>query len=141
MALGVPRVHAVKIRPEERGLLPALAGTHLDDDVLLVEGIARHELRAQTFGEVIGLRREEGGLLAGEVAQVGVITIDELLRLSEPLLVLAKRADGLDDRRKRRELLTDLADGVAAGRRFRVRAFSLELLSTPFHRRRTPAGA
>src|SRR5207253_3037057 len=132
MALGVPRVHAVKIRPEERGLLPALAGTHLDDDVLLVEGIARHELRAQTFGEVIGLRREEGGLLAGEVAQVGVITIDELLRLSEPLLGLAKRADGLDDRRKRRELLTDLADAVAVGRRFGIRDFSLELLITPF---------
>src|SRR5437773_1858941 len=114
------------------GGVHALAGTHLDDDVLLVEGIARHELRAQTFGEVIGLRREKGGLLAGEVAQVGVITIDELLRLSEPLLGLAKRADGLDDRRKRRELLTDLADAVAVGRRFGIRDFSLELLITLF---------
>src|SRR5438105_4383650 len=68
MALGVPRVHPVKIRPKERGLLPGLA----------------------------------------------------------------KRADGLDDRRKRRELLTDLADAVAVGRRFGIRDFSLELLITPF---------
>src|SRR6266480_4407549 len=51
--------------------------------------------------------------IAGE--ERGVVPFGELLRFGEALLDVTKRADGLDDRGERRELLTDLADAVAIG--------------------------
>ena len=46
MPFGVAGVHAVEVGGEERGFLAALAGADLDDDVLLIERVARDELRA-----------------------------------------------------------------------------------------------
>src|SRR6266550_1449693 len=132
MPLGVARVHPVEVRSEERRLFPAFARADLDDDVLFVKRVARHELGAQAFGEVVGLRRKLGDLLAGEVVHLGIVPLDELLRLPEALLGLAQRADGLDDRRERRELLTDLADPVSVRRRLGIRDFSLQLFIAPF---------
>src|SRR5439155_5906857 len=95
VALGVTRVHPIQIRREERGLFPALAGAYFEDDVLLVERIARHELSAQACDELLGFRGELHDFLAGEVAHVRVVAFEELLRFGKALLDIAKRADGL----------------------------------------------
>src|SRR5256714_2837271 len=113
MTLRVTEVHLVEIASEERGLFPALPGPYFHDDVLFVERIARHELCAKTRRELSHLGRELGDLLKREIAHVGVVPFGELFRLDEALLDVTKRADGLDDRGERRELLADLADAVA----------------------------
>src|SRR6185369_605707 len=77
MPFGVARVHAVEIEREERGLFPALAGADLDDDVLLIEWIARHELAAKLHQRFLELARRGREVLARDVAQVAVVGIDE----------------------------------------------------------------
>src|SRR3989454_11083488 len=70
LALGVLRVHARQVRGEQRGLLAARAGADLDEDVLLVVGIARQEQALQLVLE----RR----LAGGEVVHLGLSELDEL---------------------------------------------------------------
>ena len=45
--LGVPGVHAEQVAGEQRGLLAALAGLHLEDGVLVVGRVARDQQPAQ----------------------------------------------------------------------------------------------
>src|SRR2546426_3110663 len=70
LALGVLRVHTRQLRGEQRGLLAACAGADLDEDVLLVVGIARQEQALQLVLE----RR----LAGGEVVHLGLSELDEL---------------------------------------------------------------
>src|SRR5205814_1605410 len=111
---------------------PALACAYFEDDVLLVERIARHELSAQTSDELLGFRGELHDFLAGEVAHVRVVAFGELLRFGEALLDITKRADSLDDRGERRELLADIADAVAIGCCLGRADRALELLVATF---------
>src|SRR5438105_883975 len=115
MSLRITEVHLVEIAGEERGLFPTLPRADLNDDVLFVERIARHQLRAKTRRQLAHLGAKLGDLLEREVAHVAVVPFGELLRFGEPLLNVTKRADGLDDRGEGRELLADLADAVAIG--------------------------
>src|SRR5919107_2846829 len=50
--VGVASVHVVDLTSEESRLIPAGPGPDLDDDVLVVVGVAVDELRPNTFGEV-----------------------------------------------------------------------------------------
>jgi hypothetical protein len=128
MALGVARVHAVEIEREERGLFPALAGTDLDDDVLLVEWIARDELRAKLRKHLVELTGRRREVLARDVAQIGVVRVDEQPSFLEAPLRVAQRADRVDDRRQLRELLSDLADALVAAGHLRVGHEAVELV-------------
>ena len=75
LGLGVAGVHPQQVAGEQRGLLAALAGLHLEDRVLVVGGVARHEQPAELLlggleavGQGLGLggeRRVLGGQLAG----------------------------------------------------------------------------
>src|SRR5438034_5238401 len=128
MPLGISRVHPVEIAGKQRGLFPALARADLDDDVLLVEGIARHELCTEPGDQLLRPGRELGDFLLREVAHVRVVALGELLRVGEAALGVAQRADRFHDRREGRELLADLADPVAVRRRRGIADRPLELL-------------
>src|SRR2546422_3610191 len=133
MAFGVSQGHLVEVAGKQGRLFPTLAAADLDDHVLLVERIARHELGAESRGELPSPCGELRDLLAGEVAEVRVVAFDELLRPGEPSLRLAQRPDRLDDRSERRQLLTDLADAVAVGGCLGIRYLALELLVAPLN--------
>src|SRR5688500_2035998 len=68
MTLGVARVHPVEIEREERCLFSTFAGADLDDDVLLVERIARHELGAKSCDALVDLPRRGCHVFAVDVA-------------------------------------------------------------------------
>ena len=103
LPLRVPQVHPQQVAREQRRLLAALAGFHLEDDVLVVHGVPRDQVLVQLLlelrpaaAQVLGLGRERR-VLRGELAG-GRLVGGRLL----PLVV------GLDHR-------ADLA--VAAGQR------------------------
>ena len=73
LPLGVPQVHAQQVSREQRRLLAALAGLDLEDDVLGVERVARHEQVLEPLlklglaaGELLGLLGERR-VLAGQL--------------------------------------------------------------------------
>ncbi len=138
MALGVAREHPVEIGREQGCLLPALASADLDDDVLLVEWIARHELAAQLRQRLFELARCRGEVLARDVAQVAVVGVDELPRFLQALLGVAQRADRFDDGRQLRELLPHLADALVAAGDLRIGHEPRELVVTRLHLREAP---
>ena len=70
LPVGVPGVHAQQVAGEQRRLLAALAGLHLDDGVLVVGRVAGYEQPAQPFGELLAVRDHPLGL-GGEVGVVG----------------------------------------------------------------------
>src|SRR5207244_1269731 len=98
MPLGVAEIHRVKIEREQRGLFTALSRPDFHDDVLLVEWVARHELRAKASGELAGLRSELPHFLEREVAHLRIVAFGKVLGLREPPLGIAKRADRLGRR-------------------------------------------
>src|SRR5207253_8393851 len=120
MALGIAEVHLVELAREQRGFFPALAGTDLDDDVLVVERIARDELGPQLLGQPIDLERGGALLFAREVAQVGVVAKLQLASVGHALLAIAQSPDRVDDRLELRVLLPDGAQAVAVARHARV---------------------
>ena len=78
-ALGVAGVHAQQVAGEQRRLLAALPGLHLDHHVVRVRGVAGHELLGQAVAQRPDLRLElrglggERGVLPGELAGVGEV--------------------------------------------------------------------
>src|SRR6185295_9585270 len=131
----------VEIEREERGLFPALAGADLDDDVLLVEWIARDELAAELHERLLELARRRREVLARDVAQVAVVGVDEQPSFLQSLLGIAQRADGIDDRRQLRELLPDFADALVAAGDLGIRHEPRELVVSSLHFREAPAQA
>ncbi len=87
-ALGVAQVHPQQVGGEQRGLLAALAGLDLEDDVLVVHRVARHEQQGQSLGDALALGCRRVGLggelrvLGGQLARGGLV-LAEL----EPLAV------------------------------------------------------
>src|SRR5204862_1079932 len=120
MPLGVAEVHLVELAREERGLFSALTGADLDDDVLVVERIARDQLRAQLLGEAVDLERGGALLLAREIAQVSVVAELQLASVGHALLAIAQSPDRVDDRLELRVLLPDGAQAVAVARHTRA---------------------
>src|SRR5258705_12965970 len=138
VALGVAREHTVDIRREEGSPFPPLAGADLDDDVLLVEGIARHELTAQLRERLFELARRRGEVLARDVTQVSVVGVDELPRFLEALLGVAQRAYRFDDGRQLRELLSHFADALVAAGDLGIGHQPRELVVARLHLGETP---
>src|SRR5436309_84414 len=139
MALGVARVHPVEIEREERRFFPTLPGADLHDDVLLIEGIARHQQAAQPREHVVDLARGARDILACDVAQVRVVGVDELPRFLETRLGVAQRAHGVDDRLQLRELLAHLADALVTRGRLGIGHQPGELVVALLDLRETPA--
>src|SRR2546425_1165538 len=131
MALGVTEVHLVEIAREQRGLFAALPGTDLDDDVLLIERIARHELRAKTRAELCHFVGRFSDLLTRQVAQIRIVAVRQVARLGEPLLRGAKGAHGVDHRLERGELLPDRTQAGGGGRRRGIGKRAAQLVVTP----------
>src|SRR5438093_4911319 len=139
MALGVARVHPVEIEREERRFFPTLAGADLDDDVLLIEGVARHQQGTQPREHSVDLARGARDVLARDVAQVHVVRVDELPRFLETRFGFAQRAHGVDDRLQLRELLADLADALVTRGRLGIGHQPGELVVALLDLRETPA--
>jgi hypothetical protein len=68
--LGVAQVHAQQVAGEQRGLLAALARLDLQDDVLVVAGVARDQQQPQPLGELLAPLFERLDL-GGEVGVLG----------------------------------------------------------------------
>ena len=74
-ALGVAQVHAQQVAGEQGGLVAARAGLDLEDDVLVVAGVARDEQQPQLLGELLALLLQlldlggEVGVVGGELAR------------------------------------------------------------------------
>ena len=79
MAFGVSGVHAEQVGSEERRLLAAGAGAHLQDDVALVIRVARDEQRPKLVGKRRLALLEERDLLAGHGAHFLVGVVGHLL--------------------------------------------------------------
>ena len=124
VALGVAAVHAEELGREERGLLAARAGADLDDDVLVVVGVARQEQDAQLLDRAAPASRLGlVDLVARQVAQLGV-------RLSASCAPqrAARGPPAAGDRRRRRARA-----GTARGRARVARSGSRgDLGSRPF---------
>src|SRR5260221_8142073 len=120
MPLGVAEVHLVELASEQRGLFPALARADLDDDVLVVERIARDELGPQLLGQAIDLERRGALFLAREVAQVRIVALLQLARIGDAFFTFAQPADRVDDRLELGVLLADRAQAVAVAGDVRV---------------------
>src|SRR5215469_5192863 len=77
---GIARLHAVEIAGEDRGLVAAGSGPHLEEDVALIARIAGQQQLAQL--ELFGLERarQERELLAAESAHAGISVCLQLAR-------------------------------------------------------------
>src|SRR5262245_55031968 len=71
LALGVLRVHPGQLGREQRGLVAAGPCPDLEEDVLIVVGLARHEQTLELALEV--------GLLAAQLVDFGLRELQELL--------------------------------------------------------------
>ena len=91
LELGVARVHAVEVAREDGGLVTARAGADLDDDVLVVVGVAREHHHLELVLELGQPGLELLDLLGGELLHLRVgLGAKHLLRLVE-LLTRAER--------------------------------------------------
>src|SRR5436853_3558948 len=111
--LGVAAVHAEEVGGEQRGLVAAGAGAHLNYGALLIGRVLGEEMQAQLLEKlapaVIGLVE----LVLGQLPQlfVGRGVVGERNQLAPLGLGLAVLADCVDDRIQLRELLRQLHAG------------------------------
>ena len=86
LEVGVARVHAVEVAREDGGLVAAGARADLDDDVLVVVGVARKQHDLELFLELGQRRLELLDLLGGELLHVLIaLGAQDFLRLVELL--------------------------------------------------------
>ena len=100
MLVGVALIHAEEIAGEERRLLAAGAGAHLEDRALLVGGILGQQLHLELVLELLDLLVEGTDLFFGERRHVlfrGRI-VDQLLQALALAKSRAERVDGGDNR-------------------------------------------
>ena len=91
--LGVAQVHPQQVAGEQRRLLAALPRLDLDDDVLVVVGVARQQQQAQPVLELAAPRLEHRDLGAERLVLVG-----QLAGRRQVARELGQRPLGLDDR-------------------------------------------
>jgi len=103
-ALGVPQVHPQQVAGEQGGLVAARARLDLEDDVLVVVGVARDEQEAQLLGQFLALLLQILDL-GGEVGVVG----GQFTRCLDVVAGLLPGAVGGDDRGQLRIALVELA--------------------------------
>ena len=72
LGLGIARVHAVQVAGEDRGLVAAGAGAHLEEDVLVVARILRQQQQPQRFFFREQILLQAADLLVAELAHAGI---------------------------------------------------------------------
>lgn len=113
-ALGVAQVHAQQVAGEQRRLVAARARLDLQDDVLVVTRVARHQQQAQFLGQLLALLLQlldlggEVGVVGGQLARgfdvvagllPGAVRGDDRGQLGVALVQLARvRLIGVDRR-------------------------------------------
>ena len=82
MRVGVALIHAEQIGREQRSLLAAGPGAHLEDGALLVGGVLGQQLHLQLTLELLDLGIERSDLLLGERRHVGLRgrIVDQMLK-------------------------------------------------------------
>ena len=80
--LGVPRVHAEEVAGEQGRLLAPFTALDLDDDVLAVGGVARHEQVLESLGERRQPRLERLDLVVELQLARGLEVLTDLLPLA-----------------------------------------------------------
>ena len=97
MGVGVALIHAEQIGGEQRGLLAAGPGAHLEDGALLVGGVLGQQLHLQLTLELLDLGIERSDLLLGERRHVGLRgrIVDQVLKT---LTLAERRAERVDRR-------------------------------------------
>jgi hypothetical protein len=122
-------VHAVEVAGPDVGLLPAFSAPDLEDHVLAVVGIARHEQLAQLAvepGEDNLLLRDLGAEVLAHLA-VG-LAVEEVARVARVGLGGDVVTVGVDDRLELRVPSAGFARGSLVARRVDVGEASFELL-------------
>src|SRR6185437_6507860 len=137
MALGEARVHAEEVAGEERALVAAGAGADLEEEVLLVVGIAWDEHALEVELQLGELRARGADLLLGEFAHRRVPR--HFLRGVQVLRGVAIRDEGLDHGEDLGALLRELAEIVDVLDHRRVGKPRVDLLQPRFEARE-PAG-
>ena len=113
MQLGVAAVHAEQVGGEQRRLVAAGAGAHLQDGAALVGGVLRQQLDLELLLELLAARLErlEIGARHGDHLLVGGGVVDQRLEVGLLLVGGAQRLDRRHQRIERGELLGQLGVG------------------------------
>ena len=88
-ALRIAAVHPKQVPGEDRGLVPARAGTHLEKQIRIVVRILRHEMHQEPPLEIGAPRDELLVLVVGERAQLRIAGFAQLLGRRDLALELA----------------------------------------------------
>src|SRR5262249_19240838 len=112
MKLAIAAVHAEEVGGEQRGLVAARAGAHLQDDALLVGRILGEQVQSQLLLQFLYARRKGGKFIPGERREVLVSPGIGYQRREFHLLGLrlAQSLNGSDDRVEVGELLRQLRE-------------------------------
>jgi hypothetical protein len=96
LALGVAGIHAHQLGSEQGRFIAASASAHLEDDILLVQRVFRHQQRAQAGHDRLALIAELIQLFAGQGRHLRIGVVGHCLSLGDLGFDALQFAIGLD---------------------------------------------